>query len=95
MAGAEGSAALPIIDVGPLLGHGPAAGQAEAAGRIQAACRESGFFYVVGHGVPAGLLDQLASASAEFFALPLEDKLRIAWSWAGGPGGGTSGSATS
>ena len=52
--------------------------RAEAAGQIQAACRERGFFYVTGHGVPAGLLDQLAGASAEFFALPLEDKLEIA-----------------
>ena len=59
-------------------GPAPAAARAEAAGRIQAACRERGFFYVAGHGVPAGLLDQLASASAEFFALPLEDKLQIA-----------------
>ena len=48
------------------------------AGQIQAACRERGFFYVTGHGVPAGLLDQLAEASAEFFALPLADKLEIA-----------------
>jgi isopenicillin N synthase-like dioxygenase len=84
MAGSEGSAALPIIDVGPLLGDGALLGdglaeaRAEVAGRIQAACRERGFFYVVGHGVPAGLLDQLAGASAEFFALPLEDKQEIA-----------------
>src|SRR6204780_2412672 len=79
MAGSEGSAALPIIDVGPLLGGGPAAaGRAEAAGRIQVSCRERGFFYVAGHGVPAGLLDELASASAEFFALPAADKLEIA-----------------
>src|ERR1700722_12718923 len=78
MAGSEGSAALPIIDVGPLLGHGPATARAEAAGRIQAACRERGFFYVAGHGVPAGLLDRLASASEEFFALPLEEKQEIA-----------------
>src|SRR3984885_9260536 len=78
MAGFEGSAAPPIIDVGPLLGHGPATARAEAAGRIQAACRERGFFYVAGHGVPAGLLDRLASASEEFFALPLEDKQEIA-----------------
>ena len=78
MAGSEGTAALPIIDVGPLLGDGPAAARAEAAGRIQAACRDRGFFYVAGHGVPAGLLDQLANASAEFFALPPADKLQIA-----------------
>jgi isopenicillin N synthase-like dioxygenase len=78
MAGGEGSAALPIIDVGPLLFPGPTTARAAAAGRIQAACRERGFFYVAGHGVPDGLLDQLASASAQFFALPLEDKQEIA-----------------
>ena len=31
-----------------------AAARAEAAGRIQAACRDRGFFYVTGHGVPTG-----------------------------------------
>jgi isopenicillin N synthase-like dioxygenase len=69
---------LPVIDVGPLVGPGSAAARARVAGQIQAACRERGFFYVTGHGVPAGLLDQLAEASAEFFALPLADKLEIA-----------------
>src|SRR3984885_5543750 len=72
------SAALPVIDVGPLTGPAPASARAGVAGQIQAACRERGFFYVTGHGVPAGLLDQLAAASAEFFALPLADKLEIA-----------------
>jgi len=78
MAGSGGSAALPVIDVGPLAGRSPAAARAGVAGQIQAACRERGFFYVTGHGVPPGLLDQLAGASAEFFALPLADKLEIA-----------------
>ena len=72
------SAAVPVIDVGPLIGPAPASARAGVAGQIQAACRERGFFYVTGHGVPAGLLDQLAAASAEFFALPLADKLEIA-----------------
>jgi len=96
--GSEGSAALPIIDVGPLLGPASASASAPApapasaasasasadavradvAARIQAACRERGFFYVAGHGLPAGLLDELASASAEFFALPRGDKQEIA-----------------
>jgi len=83
-----GSAALPVIDVAPLAGAaaGTAAtvaahASAEAlavAGQIQAACRERGFFYVTGHGVPAALLDELTEASAEFFALPATDKLEIA-----------------
>ena len=78
MPGSGESAMLPVIDVGPLVGHASAAARDGVAGQIQAACRERGFFYVTGHGVPAGLLDQLAAASAEFFALPLVDKLEIA-----------------
>jgi isopenicillin N synthase-like dioxygenase len=73
-----GSAVLPVIDVGPLVGHASAAARAGVAGQIQAACRERGFFYVTGHNVPTGLLDQLADASGRFFALPLADKLEIA-----------------
>jgi isopenicillin N synthase-like dioxygenase len=48
------------------------------AEQIQAACRQHGFFYVTGHGVAPELLDDLADASAEFFSLPLPDKLQIA-----------------
>jgi isopenicillin N synthase-like dioxygenase len=76
--GSDGPAVLPVIDVGPLVGGGPDAARADVAGQIQAACRERGFFYVTGHGVPAGLLDELAAASAEFFGLPSADKLEIA-----------------
>jgi isopenicillin N synthase-like dioxygenase len=72
------SAALPVIDVAPLLEEAPGAARSRVADQIQAACRERGFFYVTGHDVPAGLLGRLEAASAEFFALPLEDKLEIA-----------------
>jgi isopenicillin N synthase-like dioxygenase len=68
---------LPVIDVGPLVAGGPAAEMNAVAGQIQAACRDRGFFYVTGHGVPPGLLAELADASAEFFALPAADKLEI------------------
>jgi isopenicillin N synthase-like dioxygenase len=78
MACPSGSAALPVIDVAPLIGGAPAAARAAVAEQIQRACRERGFFYVTGHGVPAALLDELAEASAEFFALPAADKLEIA-----------------
>jgi isopenicillin N synthase-like dioxygenase len=78
-----GSAALPVIDVAPLISPtrpgAPATEDARAvAAQIQAACRAHGFFYVTGHGVPAAVLADLAAAAAEFFALPLDDKLQIA-----------------
>jgi isopenicillin N synthase-like dioxygenase len=78
MARAGSSGSLPVIDVGPLVGGGCATAVAAVASQIEGACRDWGFFYVTGHGVPDGLLAELADASAEFFALPVADKLEIA-----------------
>src|SRR5580704_19199154 len=77
MAGSSHPAALPVVDVGPLVGAASGGARAAVAEQIQAACRDRGFFYVTGHGVPAELLDELAGASAEFFALPAADKTEI------------------
>jgi len=73
-----GSGELPVIDLGPLAGGGQSDAAAAVASQIEAACRNRGFFYVTGHGVPADLQADLADASAEFFALPRADKLEIA-----------------
>ena len=62
--------ALPVIDL--------AAPRDEAARRIRDACRDSGFFYAYGHGVPSELLSRLDAASREFFDLPHESKMEIA-----------------
>jgi len=58
---------LPVIDMAQ---PDPAA--------IERACRDSGFFYVTGHGVPSALIDELDRASRAFFELPLDQKLEIA-----------------
>jgi isopenicillin N synthase-like dioxygenase len=68
---------LPVVDVSALVGGtGPALRR--VAGDIERACRESGFFYVVGHGVPADLLSRLDAAGRRFFSLPEADKMEIA-----------------
>ncbi len=59
---------LPVIDM--------TASDVPAA--IEAACRDTGFFYVAGHGVPASLRAGLDAAAREFFSLPEQDKLEIA-----------------
>lgn len=41
---------------------------------LQSACRDVGFFYIAGHGIPAGLVNDLEAASREFFALDLASK---------------------
>ena len=66
---------LPIIDIAPLSGDGAAA--AAVGAEIDRACRESGFFYVVGHGVDPDALRRLDRLSRAFFALDLEEKMRI------------------
>jgi isopenicillin N synthase-like dioxygenase len=66
---------IPIIDVSDLVARGPS--QRATAERLGAACRESGFFYVVGHGVDEALQARLRELSREFFAQDVETKLQI------------------
>jgi isopenicillin N synthase-like dioxygenase len=67
---------IPVIDVADLVAGTP--GRSAVASRINAACRQSGFFYAVGHGVDAELTRRLHDLSREFFALPVAVKERIA-----------------
>src|SRR5215471_8906159 len=66
---------IPIIDVSELAAGGSS--QRAVAERLGGACRESGFFYVVGHGADAALQGRLRDLSREFFAQDLETKLAI------------------
>ena len=71
----NGLSTLPVIDVSPLV---TAAGDAmETAEEIGRACRESGFFYIVGHGVSEELQKRLEYLSREFFNQPTDAKLAI------------------
>lgn len=44
---------------------------------IHKACRETGFFYVAGHGIPQALIDAEFDWTARFFDLPLAAKMAI------------------
>lgn len=44
---------------------------------IGEACRGQGFFYITGHGIHDRLQQRLEEQSRKFFALPLEEKLKI------------------
>lgn len=68
-------ASVPVVDIAPLVsGKGSKENVAEG---IRKACREHGFFYVVGHGVPQELMDRLESLSHQFFACPNDQKMSI------------------
>jgi isopenicillin N synthase-like dioxygenase len=72
---------IPILDVSDLVAGGPS--RQAIAERLGEACRESGFFYVVGHGVDGSLQGRLRELSREFFAQDLETKLQIRMSLGG------------
>ncbi|MGH3762999.1 isopenicillin N synthase family dioxygenase [Actinophytocola sp.] len=65
---------LPVVDI-----SSPAA----AAPGIERACRDTGFFYVTGHGVPASLRQELDTRGREFFALSEAAKREIEMSRGG------------
>ena len=68
-------AKLPLVDVAGLAGD--AAAQARVAGELGRAAREVGFLYVTGHGIAQARFDALVEAARRFFALPLEEKMRV------------------
>jgi isopenicillin N synthase-like dioxygenase len=70
-----GFSPIPIIDVGPLV-HRTDERTAVAA-QVARACRDTGFFYVVGHGVDDELQLRLEQLSRHFFAQDLAAKLDI------------------
>ncbi|WP_163993581.1 isopenicillin N synthase family dioxygenase [Pyxidicoccus caerfyrddinensis] len=61
---------LPVIDMASLFDSTRTAERAGVARAIELACRDSGFFYVTGHGVSADVLTRLERESHRFFALP-------------------------
>jgi isopenicillin N synthase-like dioxygenase len=72
---------VPSIDVASLVKR--TAERTLTASRIDAACRESGFFYVVNHGVDESLCHRLEALSREFFAQDESHKMQIAMSRGG------------
>ncbi|XVF17636.1 hypothetical protein REPUB_Repub10bG0140300 [Reevesia pubescens] len=49
----------------------------EVAKQLDQACRETGFFYVKGHGVPESLMKEVRTMTHKIFNLPYEEKLKI------------------
>jgi isopenicillin N synthase-like dioxygenase len=70
---------IPIIDISDLI-SGKRQNISIATGAIGRACRQIGFFYVTGHGVPQSLMEQTMLASKAFFAAPLAVKEAVRFS---------------
>jgi isopenicillin N synthase-like dioxygenase len=65
-----------MIDVAPLIA-GDAAGRAGVGRQMASACRDRGFFYIVGHGVPEAVREQVFDQVRALFELPDEAKRAV------------------
>ena len=65
---------LPILDLRSATDPATAA---EFHTKLREATRDYGFFYLIGHGIPKDLSEELIATSRKFFALPEEDKIAI------------------
>ena len=59
------SVAVPVVDLS----------SPDSAGAAASACGRLGFFQVVNHGIPAGLVERIEAEALAFFSLPQNDKL--------------------
>ncbi len=67
---------IPVIDISALIDGDDAACKA-AAGQIVDAAENTGFFYVVNHGVPAELVEGVFRTADEFFSTPAPEKMKL------------------
>lgn len=74
---------IPLIDISPLLAKWDDPNMAQDQGitgvvkQLDQACREAGFFYVKGHGIPDSFIKEVRNVAHKFFSLPYEEKLKI------------------
>ena len=68
---------VPVIDIGDLVLDSSSTAARGAIEAIAQACRDWGFFQVINHGIPAGLLESVMQQTRRMFALPLEEKLSV------------------
>jgi isopenicillin N synthase-like dioxygenase len=66
---------LPTLDLRRF--DGPASERSHFLEELRKAARNVGFFYLVGHGIGDGLIQDVLKVSRRFFALPEKDKLAI------------------
>ena len=67
---------IPVIDIGALR-RGDESSALKVAQALRQAAQSPGFFYISNHGVDTQVIANALSASKQFFAQPLEDKLTV------------------
>lgn len=74
---------IPIIDIGPFLDkfNDPKMAEDEevlkVVRKLDEACKEAGFFYLKGHGIPVAMIKEVKEVTRKFFDLPYHQKCKI------------------
>jgi len=79
------SVSIPTIDISPYITSPTSLSALKVIDSVRTACTTTGFFQIVGHGVPRALQDEVFAASKEFFKLPLDEKEKLDRGNNGGP----------
>ncbi|HKT86368.1 MAG TPA: 2-oxoglutarate and iron-dependent oxygenase domain-containing protein [Novosphingobium sp.] len=67
---------IPVIDLEPSFGSDLAQRKA-VAWEIHKTARDTGFFYIKNHGVPQAMMDGQLNLARSYFALPMEEKMKL------------------
>lgn len=68
---------LPLVDISPFLQDPTSKAARKVIEDVHHACISTGFFQIIGHGVPASVQNVLFESAARFFALPSEVKYSL------------------
>jgi isopenicillin N synthase-like dioxygenase len=68
---------IPTVDRTPYLNSPSSTEALKIVDQVRTACLTTGFFQLVGHGIPRSLQDEVFKGSEAFFSLPLEEKKKL------------------
>lgn len=68
---------VPTIDFTAYLSDPTSAASSKIVNDIKTACITTGFFQLVGHGIPTALQEAVFKGSEALFKLPMEEKVKL------------------
>lgn len=81
----ESSFRIPTIDITPFRTDTTSIEALKVVVQVREACMTTGFFELVGHGIPRSLQDKLFQAADALFSLPPDEKKKMDRVVSGGP----------
>lgn len=68
---------VPLVDIAPYIADPSSPTAQKVVEQVRNACMTSGFFSLVGHGIPETLQNAVFNGAKAFFALPFEEKDKL------------------